>query len=92
MYVLIKLIYFFQVLVMDAGRMVEYDHPHILLQNPNGILRGMVDQTGRAMAETLSKVAKQVRNQSHLVGFLFFYYFLSSLPWILLTSGGNLEI
>lgn len=48
-----------KVLVMDAGRMVEYDHPHNLLQNADGVLRGMVDQTGRAMAETLCKVAKQ---------------------------------
>ncbi|CAH0698992.1 unnamed protein product [Spodoptera exigua] len=48
-----------KVLVMDAGRMVEYDHPHMLLQNPDGILRGMVDQTGRGMAETLCRVAKQ---------------------------------
>ncbi|XP_063890892.1 ATP-binding cassette sub-family C member 4 [Helicoverpa armigera] len=48
-----------KVLVMDAGRMVEFDHPHILLQNADGILRGMVDQTGRAMAETLCRVAKQ---------------------------------
>lgn len=45
---------------MDAGRMVEFDHPHNLLKNPEGVLRGMVDQTGRAMAETLSKVAEQV--------------------------------
>lgn len=48
-----------KVLVMDAGRMVEFDHPHMLLQNADGILRGMVDQTGRGMAETLSRVAKQ---------------------------------
>lgn len=45
---------------MDAGRMVEFDHPHILLQKKDGVLRGMVDQTGRATAETLAKVALQV--------------------------------
>ncbi|KOB66206.1 putative multidrug resistance-associated protein, partial [Operophtera brumata] len=43
-----------KVLVMDAGTMVEYDHPHILLQRPDGMLRGMVDQTGRSMTETLA--------------------------------------
>ncbi|XP_075982413.1 putative multidrug resistance-associated protein lethal(2)03659 [Anticarsia gemmatalis] len=48
-----------KVLVMDAGRMVEFAHPHILLQNTEGVLRAMVDQTGRAMAETLSRVAQQ---------------------------------
>nr|UTK61406.1 ABCC4 [Hyphantria cunea] len=48
-----------KVLVMDAGRMVEFDHPHILLQKKDGVLRGMVDQTGRATAETLAKVALQ---------------------------------
>ncbi|CAB3248424.1 unnamed protein product [Arctia plantaginis] len=48
-----------KVLVMDAGRMVEYDHPHNLLQKPEGVLRAMVDQTGRATAETLARVALQ---------------------------------
>ncbi|KOB52205.1 ATP-binding cassette transporter, partial [Operophtera brumata] len=48
-----------KVLVMDAGTMVEYDHPHILLQRPDGMLRGMVDQTGRSMTETLVRVAQQ---------------------------------
>lgn len=45
---------------MDAGTMVEFDHPHILLQKPDGVLRGMVDQTGRSMIETLIRVAQQV--------------------------------
>ncbi|XP_046973503.1 ATP-binding cassette sub-family C member 4-like isoform X1 [Vanessa cardui] len=48
-----------KVLVMDAGQMVEFDHPHMLLQKEGGVLRGMVDQTGRAMAETLARVALQ---------------------------------
>ncbi|CAH2237489.1 jg12822 [Pararge aegeria aegeria] len=48
-----------KVLVMDAGQMVEFDHPHMLLKKEGGILRGMVDQTGRAMAETLARVAMQ---------------------------------
>lgn len=52
-----------QVLVMDAGQMVEFDHPHILLNRPGGVLRGMVDQTGRAMADTLARIALQVRIQ-----------------------------
>ncbi|XP_045542487.1 ATP-binding cassette subfamily C member 4 isoform X2 [Papilio machaon] len=48
-----------KVLVMDAGQLVEFDHPHMLLQKSEGVLRGMVDQTGRTMAETLARVAQQ---------------------------------
>ncbi|KAI5635385.1 ABC transporter domain-containing protein [Phthorimaea operculella] len=55
-----------KVLVMDAGQMVEFDHPHILLQKPDGILRGMVDQTGRHMAETLARVALQAYEKKNL--------------------------
>ncbi|XP_039765461.1 multidrug resistance-associated protein 4-like isoform X1 [Pararge aegeria] len=54
-----------KVLVMDAGQMVEFDHPHMLLKKEGGILRGMVDQTGRAMAETLARVAMQAYNKKH---------------------------
>ncbi|XP_044727627.1 ATP-binding cassette sub-family C member 4-like isoform X2 [Chrysoperla carnea] len=48
-----------RVLVMDAGTMVEFDHPHHLLQNKNGVLTGMVNQTGKAMAEALNTIAEQ---------------------------------
>ncbi|XP_013144299.1 PREDICTED: probable multidrug resistance-associated protein lethal(2)03659 [Papilio polytes] len=48
-----------KVLVMDAGQLVEFDHPHLLLQRSEGVLRSMVDQTGRAMADTLARVAQQ---------------------------------
>ncbi|XP_049887227.1 ATP-binding cassette sub-family C member 4-like isoform X2 [Pectinophora gossypiella] len=54
-----------KVLVMDAGQMVEFDHPHILLQKPDGILRSMVDQTGRHMAETLGRIAHQAYEKKH---------------------------
>lgn len=49
-----------KVLVMDAGSMVEFDHPHILLQNQTGFLYGMVQKTGKAMAEALMMIAEQV--------------------------------
>lgn len=45
---------------MDAGTAVEFDHPHILLQNKDGIFRSMVNQTGKAMSESLIEIAKQV--------------------------------
>lgn len=49
-----------KVLVMDAGTMVEFDHPHLLLTNKDGVLYGMVEKTGKAMADTLCTIAEQV--------------------------------
>ncbi|KAF5287552.1 hypothetical protein FQA39_LY15881 [Lamprigera yunnana] len=49
-----------KVLVMDAGTMVQFDHPYNLLQDDNGIFYGMVQQTGKTMAKVLSKIAKDV--------------------------------
>lgn len=46
-----------KVLVMDAGRMVEFDHPFNLLQNEDGVFYGMVQQTGKTMAESLKTIA-----------------------------------
>ncbi|XP_075236831.1 putative multidrug resistance-associated protein lethal(2)03659 isoform X2 [Lycorma delicatula] len=46
-----------KVLVMDAGCLVEFDHPYILLKNKEGFLYRMVEQTGKATAETLLNVA-----------------------------------
>ncbi|XP_043284228.1 ATP-binding cassette subfamily C member 4-like isoform X2 [Venturia canescens] len=48
-----------KVLLMDRGRLREYDHPHILLQNPQSQFSSMVRETGRAMTEQLMRVAKQ---------------------------------
>lgn len=48
-----------KVLVMDAGTMKEFGHPYELLQNDQGIFYGMVQQTGRAMAENLERIAKE---------------------------------
>lgn len=47
-----------RVLVMDTGNMVEFDHPHLLLNNPDGHLYKMVQETGREMALTLHRTAK----------------------------------
>lgn len=49
-----------KVLVMHAGKMVEFDHPHILLENADGYLSHMVAQTGPAMTKTLKSMAKKV--------------------------------
>ncbi|XP_013148667.1 PREDICTED: probable multidrug resistance-associated protein lethal(2)03659 [Papilio polytes] len=48
-----------KILVLDAGRLMEYDHPHILLQNKKGYFRKMVAETGPAMAAMLHKLAKE---------------------------------
>ncbi|KAB0802273.1 hypothetical protein PPYR_04459 [Photinus pyralis] len=54
-----------KVMVMDAGKMIEFDHPHLLLQNEHGALFGMVEQTGTVMAEVLTKIAKDNYKQLH---------------------------
>ncbi|BES95625.1 Multidrug resistance-associated protein [Nesidiocoris tenuis] len=46
-----------KILVMSAGSMVEFDHPHTLLQNSEGHLTAMVSQTGKATEETLRNIA-----------------------------------
>ncbi|KAK9869834.1 hypothetical protein WA026_003563 [Henosepilachna vigintioctopunctata] len=46
-----------KILVMDAGTVREFDHPFILLQNKDGILYGMVQQTGRATFDMLYQIA-----------------------------------
>lgn len=54
-----------KVLVMDAGRVVEFGHPHELLQNTeNGVFYELVQQTGRAMAENLISIAEESYNNS----------------------------
>uniref|UniRef100_A0A182SDL2 ABC transmembrane type-1 domain-containing protein n=1 Tax=Anopheles maculatus TaxID=74869 RepID=A0A182SDL2_9DIPT len=47
-----------RVLVMDAGRVVEFGHPHELLHGPIGYLRRLVDQTGVATAAMLMRTAE----------------------------------
>lgn len=48
-----------RVLVMKAGIMVEFDHPHILLQKKDGHFYNMVQETGHIMAEQLSRAAHE---------------------------------
>lgn len=48
-----------RILVLDAGRIHEYDAPHVLLQNQSGIFYKMVQQTGKAEATSLLQTAKQ---------------------------------
>ncbi|KAJ8929218.1 hypothetical protein NQ314_018097 [Rhamnusium bicolor] len=55
-----------KVLVMDAGKAVEFDHPHKLLQDQNGVFYGLVMQTGKAMAENLIAIAEENYNNMSL--------------------------
>ncbi|XP_072539979.1 ATP-binding cassette sub-family C member 4 isoform X2 [Salminus brasiliensis] len=48
-----------RILVLDAGRIHEYDEPHVLLQNQDGVFYKMVQQTGKAEAASLKQLAKQ---------------------------------
>ncbi|XP_048482044.1 ATP-binding cassette sub-family C member 4 [Plutella xylostella] len=54
-----------KVLVMDAGQKVEFDHPHRLLQTERGVLRGMLEQTGRATADNLARIAQQAYEKKY---------------------------
>lgn len=49
-----------KVLVMDAGAMVEFDHPYNLLKNENGFLYKMVEQTGPSNSDLLHSIASEV--------------------------------
>ncbi|XP_022166663.1 probable multidrug resistance-associated protein lethal(2)03659 isoform X3 [Myzus persicae] len=56
-----------KVLVMDKGTMVEFDHPHNLLQNKEGVFYKMVEQTGSATSDFLHKVAAESYHTTSLV-------------------------
>lgn len=47
-----------RIIVMNAGNAVEFDIPHVLLQNSQSVLKHMVEATG-GEAETLKKVASE---------------------------------
>ncbi|CAG9768689.1 unnamed protein product [Ceutorhynchus assimilis] len=57
-----------KVLVMDAGRVVEFGHPHELLENKeDGVFYELVQQTGKTMAENLIAIAEESykKNKGH---------------------------
>jgi ABC-type multidrug transport system fused ATPase/permease subunit len=47
-----------RVLVLDKGKVVEFDTPSKLLDNTDGIFTSMVNATGPANAEHLRKIAR----------------------------------
>ncbi|KAM7356664.1 uncharacterized protein ACRADG_002316 [Cochliomyia hominivorax] len=48
-----------RVLVMDAGCAVEFDHPYLLLQKPNGFLRSLVNDSSADAAAALFQAAQE---------------------------------
>jgi len=56
-----------RVLVMDFGKIIEFDHPYSLLKNTDGFFYKMVEQTGKDTAYFLHNVASEVpHNISHI--------------------------
>ncbi|XP_026807743.1 multidrug resistance-associated protein 4-like [Rhopalosiphum maidis] len=48
-----------RVLVMDFGKIIEFDHPYSLLKNTDGFFYKMVEQTGKDTAYFLHNVASE---------------------------------
>ncbi|KAB0798602.1 hypothetical protein PPYR_09595 [Photinus pyralis] len=48
-----------RVLVMDAGRVIEFDHPHNLLQQTDSIFYTMVKTTGNITSKNLHSIAEE---------------------------------
>lgn len=60
-----------RILVMDKGRLVEYDRPNVLLERKNGFLVRMIERTGIEVDEHLRRIAEQVGEE---IFFLFFSF------------------
>lgn len=67
--------------MLDAGEIKEIAHPHILLQNKNGMFTRMVEQTGESMANYLRQMAREVsksiciyKKYTNFTFFLFQHY------------------
>lgn len=69
-----------RVIVLDEGKIVEFDHPYNLLKDENGFLYSMVDQTGPENADLLRKIASEVQ---------FIIYLLHTIKLIILRSENN---
>lgn len=48
-----------KVLVLDAGRVAQFDAPHNLAQDSDGIFAQMLETTGKSMEQHLKQIALQ---------------------------------
>ncbi|XP_041974687.1 ATP-binding cassette sub-family C member 4-like [Aricia agestis] len=55
-----------KVLVMSSGEVVEFDHPYMLLSDPDSHLSSMVRETGDKNSRKLFEIAKETYFQSNL--------------------------
>jgi ATP-binding cassette subfamily C (CFTR/MRP) protein 4 len=51
-----------KILVLDDGQVTEFNHPHLLLENTEGLFYSLVKQTGNSMALNLMKMAEKSYN------------------------------
>lgn len=51
-----------RVMVMDAGKILEFDEPYELLKDAQGSFRALIDQTGAGAAKKLSEIAEKAHN------------------------------
>lgn len=49
-----------KVMVIDAGNILEFDHPYVLTQDNNSFFKRLLEQTGSSTAAALTLVAKEV--------------------------------
>ena len=54
-----------RILVMDAGRVLEFDTVSNLLANKDSAFNAMINATGREMARTLRKMAKEIEIENN---------------------------
>ncbi|KAJ3194255.1 hypothetical protein HK101_003141 [Irineochytrium annulatum] len=59
---LLTLVDYDRVLVLDHGRIVEFDAPHVLLSNPDSAMSALVANTGSADAALIRKLAAESFN------------------------------
>uniref|UniRef100_A0A670I614 Multidrug resistance-associated protein 4 n=1 Tax=Podarcis muralis TaxID=64176 RepID=A0A670I614_PODMU len=54
-----------RIMVLDSGRLKEYDEPYILLQEKESLFYKMVQQVGKAEAASIMETAKQYFRKPH---------------------------
>lgn len=47
-----------KILLIDSGRMMEFDHPYILLENRDSYFSKLVEEAGQGMMTQLKNISK----------------------------------